>query len=290
MAKGSRVVISISQSFEWPKTDCLCNAACPGTRGVTKPHGSFSLPRASLWDYWLVSAVCKWCAQHFPFKCQEFPRIVARVVQPYSRFSRKLDHELVDCTKKHQFPLHTSINNNKPFASTAGSWFPTFSLKQISSIEVSLICSICHIYSHILPMFSHGFPMLSPCFPPVAEHKTKARGDAVLRFREETRKLLAAMTAARRTFRLGSHWQRKKWWDSPFMVRKNYHFLGDGENIEHHFAGYLFMVKFWFKLGFRIGFATFLVVSCIMRASSRSFLSFHYMFSSWSSQLVTSLM
>lgn len=137
--------------------------------------------------------------------------IVARVVQPYSRFSRKLDHELVDCTKKHQFPLHTSINNNKPFASTAGSWFPTFSLKQISSIEVSLICSICHIYSHILPMFSHAFPMLSPCFPPVAEHKTKARGDAVLRFREETRKLLAAMTAARRTFRLGSHWQRKKW-------------------------------------------------------------------------------
>lgn len=31
----------------------------------------------------------------------------------------------------------------------------------------------------------------------------RARGDAVLRFREETRKLLAAMTAARRTFRLG---------------------------------------------------------------------------------------
>ena len=91
--------------------------------------------------------------------------IVARVVQPYSRFSRKLDHELVDCTKKHQFPLHTSINNNKPFASTAGSWFPTFSLKQISSIEVSLICSICHIYSHysshVFPCFPHAFPMFS---------------------------------------------------------------------------------------------------------------------------------
>ena len=91
-----------------------------------------------------------------------------KVVQPYSRFSRKLDHELVDCTKRHQFPLYTSINNNKPFASTAGSWFPTFSLKHISSIEVTLICSICHIYSHILPMFSHvfpWFPMFSHGFP-----------------------------------------------------------------------------------------------------------------------------
>lgn len=90
-----------------------------------------------------------------------------KVVQPYSRFSRKLDHELVDCTKKHQFPLQTSINNNKPFAST-GSWFPTFSLKQISSIEVSLICSICHIYSHLLPMVLPCFPMVSPCFPMVS--------------------------------------------------------------------------------------------------------------------------
>jgi hypothetical protein len=134
--------------------------------------------------------------------------IVARVVQPYSRFSRKLDHELVDCTKKHQFPLHTFINNNKPFASTAGSWFPTFSLKQISSIEVSLICSICQYMSHIFTYSSHVFPMVSPWFPHVFLpwlRRIEARGDAVIRFREETRKLLAAMTSARRTFRLGSH-------------------------------------------------------------------------------------
>ena len=36
--------------------------------------------------------------------------------------------------------------------------------------------------------------------------RPKARGDAVIRFREEARKLLAAMTSARRTFRLGSRW------------------------------------------------------------------------------------
>ena len=131
-----------------------------------------------------------------------------KVVQPYSRFSRKLDHELVDCTKKHQFPLQTSINNNKPFASTAGSWFPTFSLKQISSIEVSLICSICQYMSHIFTYSSHVFPMVSPCFPPVAAQKTKARGDAVIRFREETRKLLAAMTYGTKNISFGQPlWQ-----------------------------------------------------------------------------------
>ena len=142
-----------------------------------------------------------------------------KVVQPYSRFSRKLDHELVDCTKKHQFPLQTSINNNKPFASTAGSWFPTFSLKQISSIEVSLICSICHM-SHILPMFSHVFLPWLRRKPRHGEMQWSAsarkRGSSWPPWlRHEEHFVWAATVAA---FCCEIH---------P-MVRKNYHFFGDG--------------------------------------------------------------
>ena len=81
----------------------------------------------------------------------------------YSRFSRKLDHELLDYTKKHQLHLRTS-KNNKPFAYTAGSCFPKFSPKHLNFIEVRLICSISiHIYPY-LPCSSHGFPRVFPWF------------------------------------------------------------------------------------------------------------------------------
>ena len=145
-----------------------------------------------------------------------------------------------------------------------------------------------HIFtysSHVFPCFPHAFPMFSS--RGWAQNQGTGRCGAPLP--RGNAEALGRHDCSTKNISFGQPLAAKKMVRFTLYGEKELPFFGGWWKYRTPFC-WIFMVKLWFKLGFRIGFATFLVVSCIMRASSRSFLSFHYMFSSWSSQLVTSLM